>query len=731
MLTALTEIVLGAYDDEDVGTKADLNNLETTMNVSPIFTTRIHKDDHKNQIIRDINSATQTRRMIKITEEHAMTLVDLPKGKRAIGTKWVYRNKKDKRGIVVRNKARLVTQGYTQEEGIDHDEVFAHVARIEAIRLFLAYASFMGLIVYQMDVKSAFLYGTNEEEKEDGIFISQVKYVADILKKFDLVIVKAASSPIETNKALLKDKEAEDVDVHLYRSIIGSLMYLTASRPEKMFDVCACARFQVTLKTSHLHAVKRIFRYLKGHLKLGLWYPRDSPFDLETFYDSDYAGAILDMKSTTGAEYVDAANVVGSDEFGVNTGSCKVNAARQDLVLMVLFVTIGDNTAEGVNSKYNGFFASRSDENAEFHQIVDFLTTSFIHYALTQIYATVDGKTVVISKSSVKSDLHFNDEDGITCLSNDEIFVNLALMGGPPKKVGDEAVYIGEDDRVVRAATTTSSLEAEQESDAQTRFKTASKKSHDPPLSEGNIFGSGVDSMEHPVDLMDFVPLTPHDLPLLGSHTLRSDKDCSRLGDLKAEKESQKIGKGTKGKNSKYEALQDWYLQEKRDTLNTASINVSDAGPSHVSTAGPLNVSVVGPSTSTAEDIFEDEMTTIADTLVAIRSARPRTTLVMIHNVKEEPRRATLVPIVQSQDKGKGKMVEPEPTPKNPRKAQIQMDEELAQRLFEEEQTQFEKEQRIAREKATGQEAKDAALIEQMEDVQARMDADELLAERL
>ncbi|GKF07718.1 hypothetical protein Tco_0041942 [Tanacetum coccineum] len=159
------------------------------------------------------------------------------------------------------------------------------------------------------------------------------------------------------------------------------------------------------------------------------------------------------------------------------------------------------------------------------------------------------------------------------------------------------------------------------------------------------------------------------------------------------------------------------------DSLNTASINVS--------TVGPSNGSATGPSTSTTGDIFEDEMTTIIDTLVAIRSARPRTTSVVICNVEEELRRATLVPTIQSQYKGKGKMVEPEPTPKNPRKAQIQMDEELAQRLFEEEQAQFEREQWIARERATEQEAKDVALIEQMEDVQPRMDVDELLAARL
>ncbi|GKD72148.1 hypothetical protein Tco_1330430 [Tanacetum coccineum] len=104
---------------------------------------------------------------------------------------------------------------------------------------------------------------------------------------------------METSKPLLKDAEAEDVDVHLYRSMIGSLMYLTTSRPDIMFAVCACARFHVIPKGSHLHAVKRIFRYLKGQPKLGLWYPKDSPFDLEAYTDSDYAGASLDKKSTT------------------------------------------------------------------------------------------------------------------------------------------------------------------------------------------------------------------------------------------------------------------------------------------------------------------------------------------------------------------------------------------------------------------------------------------------
>ncbi|GJZ87871.1 ribonuclease H-like domain-containing protein [Tanacetum coccineum] len=264
-----------AYDDRELGVEADLNNLETTMNVSPIPTTRIHKDHPIDQIIGDINSSTQTKRMTKISKEHAMkviqaltdlswieamqeellqfklqkvwTLVDLPKGKRAIGTKWVYRNKKDERGIVVRNKARLVAQDESvlcgQPSGFEDPQFPNKVYKMMHKR-------------FQMSSirELTFFLGLQVQQKEDGIFISQDKYVADILKKFDFVTVKTASTPMEPNKALVKDEEAVNVDVHLYRSMIGSLMYLTASRLDITFVVCACARFQVTPKVSQLHA---------------------------------------------------------------------------------------------------------------------------------------------------------------------------------------------------------------------------------------------------------------------------------------------------------------------------------------------------------------------------------------------------------------------------------------------------------------------------------------------
>nr|GFB77087.1 hypothetical protein [Tanacetum cinerariifolium] len=169
-----------------------------------------------------------------------------------------------------------------KEEGIDYKEVFAPVVRKEAISLFLAYTSFMGFLVYQMDVKSAFLYGTIKEE----LYVCQPLGFED------------PDHPDKVYK-VVKDLNGEDVDVHTYWSMIGSLMYLTSSRPDIMFAVYAYVHFQVTSKASYLHAVKRIFRYLKGKPHLGLWYPKDSHFDFVAYSDSDYAGTSLDRKSTT------------------------------------------------------------------------------------------------------------------------------------------------------------------------------------------------------------------------------------------------------------------------------------------------------------------------------------------------------------------------------------------------------------------------------------------------
>ncbi|GKE34440.1 putative ribonuclease H-like domain-containing protein [Tanacetum coccineum] len=390
------------FSDED-DPEVDLGNIINSYTVPTIPNTRNHKDHPIENVIGDVKIYVQTRRMTKPTSEQGLNPQALLKLYLIhLGCKQCRKN------FCNSNSNR-------QEEGIDYEEVFAPVARIEAIRLFLAYASFMGFLVYQMDVKSVFLYGTIEEEvyvtqppglkdldhpekvykvvkalyglhqaprawyetlanyllgngfkrgnidqilfikkqkgdillvhvyvddiifgsinkelctrfeklmkdkfqmssmgeltfflglqvaqKGDGIFISQDKYVAEILKKFNYTDVKYASTLVDLEKPLVKNGDPDDVDVHLYRSMIGSLMYLTSSRPDIMFGVCACARFQVTPKTSHLLAVKRIFRYLKGKPTLGLWYSRDSPFELVAYTDSDYTEATQDRKSTTG-----------------------------------------------------------------------------------------------------------------------------------------------------------------------------------------------------------------------------------------------------------------------------------------------------------------------------------------------------------------------------------------------------------------------------------------------
>jgi transposase InsO family protein len=344
------------------------------------------------------------------------TLVPRPIDRLIIGTKWIFRNKLDELGEIIRNKARLVAQGFNQEEGIDFEETFAPVARLESIRMLLAFACFKGIKLFQMDVKSAFLNGFIEEEvyveqppgfihekfpnhvykltkamyglkqaprawyerlskflisigfsrglvdttlfikmnashdillvqiyvddiifgstnevlceefaklmqdefemsmmgelnyflglqikqTSEGIFINQAKYTKELLKRFGMDGAKESKTPMSATIKLDKDEKGKSVDETRYRGMIGSLLYLTASRPDIMFAVCLCARFQSCPKESHLVAVKRILRYLIGSFDYGLWYPRSASFDLLEYSDADYAGCRIERKSTSG-----------------------------------------------------------------------------------------------------------------------------------------------------------------------------------------------------------------------------------------------------------------------------------------------------------------------------------------------------------------------------------------------------------------------------------------------
>ncbi|GJS99305.1 putative ribonuclease H-like domain-containing protein [Tanacetum coccineum] len=461
------EDIIFSDDDEDVGVEADMNNLDAFM------PQRTNHKDFQNCLFACFLSQEEPKKVIHVLKDPSWieaiqdellqfklqkvwTLVDLPDGKRAIETKWVYRKKKDERGIVIKNKARLVAQGYTQEEEIDYDEVFAPVARIEAIRLFLAYALLKYFVVYQMVVKSAFLYGKIEEEiyvcqppgfedpyfpnrvykvekalyglhqaprawyetlstylLDNGfqrgkidktLFIKRVKsdillvqvYVDDIIfgstkkslciefekimhKKFQMSSMGELTfflglTPMETHKPLLKDADGEDVDEHFYRSIIGSLMYLTSSRPDIMFVVC--------------------------QPKLGLWYLKDSPFDLVAYTDSDYAEASLDWKSTTGVKNP----VYNSKTKHIEIGHHFIRDSYEKKLIQMIKIHTDQNVADLLPKAFNDTVKAKM-VNGE-----------------VQLQALVDKKKVIITESTIRRDLQLEDANGVDCLPNATIF---------------------------------------------------------------------------------------------------------------------------------------------------------------------------------------------------------------------------------------------------------------------------------------------------------------------
>nr|GEX89450.1 uncharacterized mitochondrial protein AtMg00810-like [Tanacetum cinerariifolium] len=343
-------------DEHDVGAEADFNNLETSITVSLIPTTRVYKDYHVTQIIGDLSSPTQTRSMTRVAKD----------------------------------------QG-----------------------------------------------GLSQINNED---------------------FHTSSTPIDTEKPLLNDPDGEDVDVHTYKSMIGSLMYLTSSRPDIMFAVCACVRFQVTPKASHQHAVKRIFRYLKGKPHLGLWY--DSPFDLLAYSDSDYAGASLDRKSTTGgcqfigcrliswqckkqtvvatsstkAEYVAAASCCVQVlwiqnqllDYGFRLTMHVVLGGMESFKRMLHVINLlsaGSLTTQQMvlNSPCLTHIKNWlvQIKRSLFWTIVAVKNVNDV----TRLQAQVDKKKVIVMEATIRDALRLDDAEGVKRLPNEEIFAELAIMG--------------------------------------------------------------------------------------------------------------------------------------------------------------------------------------------------------------------------------------------------------------------------------------------------------------
>ncbi|GJW70189.1 putative ribonuclease H-like domain-containing protein [Tanacetum coccineum] len=812
------EDIVYSDDDEDVGAEADMNNLDAFIPVSPIPTTRVHKDHPVEQIIRDLNSAPQTRRMTKNLEEHGLfssvqqrtnhkdfqnclfacflsqeepkkvihalkdpswieamqeellqfklqevwTLVDLPNGKRAIGTKWVFRNKKDERGIVIKNKARLVAQGYTQEEWIEYDEVFAPVARIEAIRLFLAYASFKDFVVYQMDVNSAFLYGKIEKEIyvcqppgfEDPDFPDIVYKVEKALyglhqaprawyealstylldngfqrgkidktlfirrDKGDILLVQVYVDDIifgSTKKSLCTefekmmhkkfqmssmgeltfflglwvkqkedgifivrhDEDGKEVDVHLYRSMIGSLMYLTSSRPDIMFAV--------------------------------------------SYTDSDYAGASLDRKSTTGgcqfpwqckkhnvvanyttkAKYVAASSCCGqvlwiqnqSLDYGHNLLLLlKVNAARHNLLLLLKV-----NAASMVKNLDN---AGKCLMYPRFVQV----------FLDKQLEGMQSHKRIYVTPSHTK-----------------KIFGNMRRVGKDFSRK-DTSLF------------PTMMVQAQQEQDegsghrrqetmgdtiARTRFENVSKTSNDllPRREYKDCSSSGDYKFKLRVKKLEKKKRSrTHKLKRLykvgRSARVISSNEAS-LGDQEdASKQGRKIDDidkdaeitlvhETQGRYGDEEMFDtgvldgDEVLAEPEVTIKDVNLSVDEVTLAQALAA--LKSAKVQEKANVVEEPSESitttptlTTTTAATTITAV-STRPRAKGLVIHEEEQAttPTVSSQQPSqVKAQDKGKGIMVE-EPM-KMKKKDQISLDEELAFKL----QAEEEEEERLAREKA-------------------------------
>ncbi|GJR76731.1 retrovirus-related pol polyprotein from transposon TNT 1-94 [Tanacetum coccineum] len=396
-----------------------------------------------------------------------------------ITLKWIYKVKLDELGGILKNKARLVAHGYRQEEGINFEESFAPVARIEAIRIFLAFSAHMNMVIYQMDVKIAFLNGNLCEEvhvsqpdgfvdpdnpnhvyklkklfmgsvdptlfirKEGkelllvqvyvddiifaastpelcdlfakimcskfkmsmmgkisfflglqifqnprGIFINQSKYALESLKKYGFDSCDLVDTPMVEKSKLDEDKEGKAVDPSHYRGMIGTLLYLTASRPDLQFAICMCARYQARPTEKHLHAVKRIFRYLKGTVNRGLWYPKDSSIALTAFADADHAGCQDTRRSTSGSmQFLGDRLVSWSSK---RQKSAAISSTEAEYIAMsgccsceqidIRFTYIEEQVDNGVNELYfvrYGVINWRKSSQSPCKERMNFLSTSY------------------------------------------------------------------------------------------------------------------------------------------------------------------------------------------------------------------------------------------------------------------------------------------------------------------------------------------------------------------
>ncbi|GJU87315.1 putative ribonuclease H-like domain-containing protein [Tanacetum coccineum] len=793
--------------------------------------------------------------LLQFKLQKVWTLVDLPNGKRPIGTKWVFRNKKDERGIVIKNKARLVAQGYTQEEGIDYDEVFAPVARIEAIRLFLAYASFKDFVVYQMDVKSAFLYekalyGLHQAPKawyetlstylldnrfqrgkiDKTLFIRRDKgdillvqvYVDDIIfgftkkslctefekmmhKKFQISSMGKLTFFLglqvkqkEDGNFICQDKydeDGEEVDVHLYRSMIGSLMYLTSSRPDIMFVVCACARYQVNPKVSHLHAIKKIFRdcneqklihMVKINTDKNVADLLTKAFDVKTVNKEVQLQALVDGKKKIITEASVRCDLQLNDEEGTD---CLLNATIfKELTRMGFVQVFLEKQLEGMSnhkriyvtpSYTKKIFKNMKRVGKGFSRRETPLFPTMMVQAQEEMGESLANPTDPHHTPTIIQPSKSQPQKKQKPKKPKRKDTKEPQPSGPIDNVADEAIYEEMDDSLERVATTDTSLDTEQDRGninktqskatinepsslgtisssgprrqetmgdtiAQTGFENVSKLYNDPLLTRGNILQSGEDSLKLK-ELMELCTnFQNRVIDLEKTKTFQAQEitiessEVEGLGEEDASKHGRivdiDVDVGINLVSTHFDvdtymfgvhklvgdqvvvetevASKDVNLSVDEVTLAQALAALKSAKPK----AGKVMLQEPEQGTIT---------TTIAATIVTAASTRPKAKGLVIH---EEEQATTLTVSFQQpsqvkvQDKGKGKMVEPEKPIK--KKELIRLDEEIASKL----QAEFDDELRLAREKA---EKEEETNIVSWDNVQAMIDADYQMAQQM
>nr|GEX42545.1 putative ribonuclease H-like domain-containing protein [Tanacetum cinerariifolium] len=621
--------------------------------------------------------------------QEVWTLVDLTNGKRAIGTKWVFKNKKDERGIVIRNKARLVAQGYTQEKGISYNEVFAHVARIEAIRLFLSYASFKDFVVYQMDVNNDFLYGKIEEE----VYACQPPGFED--SNFPNIVYKVIKALYGLHQAL-----------RVWYEILSTYLLDNGFQIGKIDKTLFIKMHKGDILLVQVYMDDIIFGLTKKELCNAFERLMHEKFQMSSIGELTFFLG-LQVKQKKDGIFISHDKYVGE--------------------ILKKFRFTKFKTASTPMETQKPLLKDKDGVEVDVHMY------------------RVDGKKVIISEASIRRDLQFADEEGVDCLPNSIIFEQFSLIGKPTRKVTkvpqpsdpiehvkDEAIHKELRDILVRAATTASSLEAEQ--DGGNTDKTESKATPNESSSQGTDSGGGPRCQEAIGDTIaqtrfENVSKQFNDSLLARGNTLQSDKNrlkhnelmelCTNLQtrvlDLEKKKTIQanvidsikrrvkKLEKRNRSRNHKLKRLYEVGLTAKVESLDNeeslANAEMFDVDKDF----GGKKVFVEQEVVADKEKIKE---VTLAPELAKLKTLKPKAKGVVIQEPSESPITTTTIPKQKSQDTGKGILVEDPLKPK--KKDQIRLDEEFALKL----QAVFDEEQRLTREKAEEELEANISLIE-------------------